>query len=278
MTNIMFPAFNINLSISRIAFTIGGIHIYWYAIFIAIAILIAIIALKKDCKKYNINYNDILELMIIVIPVAIICARLYYVIFNIQYYLDNPSEIINIRNGGLAIYGGIIGGAITTIIFCKIKKIKILDMFDMIVPYLSLGQAIGRWGNFINGEAHGATTNSIFRMGIIENGIYMEVHPTFLYESICTLIIFFILMYLRNHRKYAGQLTIVYLLLYSAIRTIIEGLRTDSLMVGNIRISQLISIIIFITVIIILVYKYKKKKEIKLLDEKIISLRTITNK
>lgn len=146
MTNITFPAFNINLSISRIAFTIGGIHIYWYAIFIAIAILIAIIALKKDCKKYNINYNDILELMIIVIPVAIICARLYYVIFNIQYYLNNPSEIINIRNGGLAIYGGIIGGAITTIIFCKIKKIKILDMFDMIVPYLSLGQAIGRWG------------------------------------------------------------------------------------------------------------------------------------
>ena len=141
-------------------------------------------------------------------------------------------------------------------------------MFDMIVPYLSLGQAIGRWGNFINGEAHGATTNSIFRMGIIENGIYMEVHPTFLYESICTLIIFFILMYLRNHRKYAGQLTIVYLLLYSVIRTIIEGLRTDSLMVGNIRISQLISIIIFITAIIILVYKYKKKKEIKLLDEK----------
>lgn len=268
MTNITFPAFNINLSISRIAFTIGGIHIYWYAIFIAIAILIAIIALKKDCKKYNINYNDILELMIIVIPVAIICARLYYVIFNIPYYLDNPSEIINIRNGGLAIYGGIIGGAITTIIFCKIKKIKILDMFDMIVPYLSLGQAIGRWGNFINGEAHGATTNSIFRMGIIENGIYMEVHPTFLYESICTLIIFFILMYLRNHRKYAGQLTIVYLLLYSVIRTIIEGLRTDSLMVGNIRISQLISIIIFITAIIILVYKYKKKKEIKLLDEK----------
>ena len=268
MTNITFPAFNINLSISRTAFTIGGIHIYWYAIFIAMAILIAILALKKDCKKYNIKYNDILELMILILPIAIICARLYYVIFNMQYYLNNPSEIINIRNGGLAIYGGIIGGAITTIIFCKIKKIKILDMFDMIVPYVSLGQAIGRWGNFINGEAHGTTTNSIFRMGIIEDGIYMEVHPTFLYESICTLIIFFILMYLRNHRKYAGQLTIVYLLLYSAIRTIIEGLRTDSLMVGNIRISQLISIIIFIVVIFILIYNYKKRKKIKLLEEK----------
>lgn len=264
MTNITFPAFNINLSISRTAFTIGGIHIYWYAIFIVVAILIAILALKKDCIKYN----DILELMILILPIAIICARLYYVIFNMQYYLNNPNEIINIRNGGLAIYGGIIGGAITTIIFCKIKKIQILDMFDMIVPYLSLGQAIGRWGNFINGEAHGTTTSSIFRMGIIENGIYMEVHPTFLYESICTLIIFFILMYVRNHRKYKGQLTIIYLLLYSLIRIIIEGLRTDSLMIGNIRISQLISIIIFIVVIIILIYNYKKRKKIKLLEEK----------
>ena len=268
MTNITFPAFNINLSISRTAFTIGSIHIYWYAIFIVGAILIAILALKKDCKKYNIKYNDILELMILILPIAIICARLYYVIFNMQYYLNNPSEIIKIRNGGLAIYGGIIGGTITTIIFCKIRKIKILDMFDMIVPYLSLGQAIGRWGNFINGEAHGTITNNIFRMGIIENGIYMEVHPTFLYESISTLIIFFILMYLRNHRKYTGQLTIVYLLLYSAIRTIIEGLRTDSLMLGNIRISQLISIIIFIAVLVILIYKNKERKEIKKLEEK----------
>lgn len=135
-------------------------------------------------------------------------------------------------------------------------------MFDMIVPYLSLGQAIGRWGNFINGEAHGTTTSSIFRMGIIENGIYMEVHPTFLYESICTLIIFFILMYVRNHRKYKGQLTIIYLLLYSLIRIIIEGLRTDSLMIGNIRISQLISIIIFIVVIIILIYNYKRERKL----------------
>lgn len=267
MTKITFPAFNINLTISRIAFSIGGIDIYWYAIFIAIAFLIAILAVKKDCKKYNINYNDILELMIIAIPIAIICARLYYVIFNMEYYFYNPREIINIRNGGLAIYGGIIGAVITIIIFCKIKKLKVLDMFDILVPYLALGQAIGRWGNFINGEAHGISTNSIFRMGIIENGIYMEVHPTFLYESIGTLIIFFILLYLKNHRKYKGQLTLVYLLLYSAIRTVVEGLRTDSLMIGNIRISQLISIIIFVIVIILFIYINKKKKEIKLIEE-----------
>lgn len=266
MTNITFPAFNINLTISKIAFTIGSIHIYWYAILIAVAILIAIFGLKKDCKKYNISYNDILELMILVIPIAIICARLYYVIFNMQYYLNNPSEIVNLKNGGLAIYGGIIGGFLTTIIFCKIKKIKILNMLDLLVPYLALGQAIGRWGNFINGEAHGTNTNIFFRMGIIENGIYMEVHPTFLYESICTLVIFFILNYLKKHRKYEGQLTLIYLLLYSGVRTIIEGLRTDSLMIGNIRISQLFSIIIFIVVITI--FLKRKNNKVKLIQEK----------
>ncbi len=261
MTTITFPAFNINLTISRIAFSIGNIHIYWYGIFIGLAFIIAIFALKKDSKKYDINYEDILELIIILIPVAIICTRLYYVIFNLQYYLSNPSQIFNIKNGGLAVYGGIIGAAITIIIFCKIKKLKLLDMFDMLVPYLALGQAIGRWGNFVNGEAHGVQTNNIFRMGIVENGIYMEVHPTFLYESISTLILFFILTYLKNHRKYEGQLTIVYLLVYSAIRAVIEGLRTDSLMIGNIRVSQLLSIIIFSTMLIVLIYINQRKKK-----------------
>lgn len=267
MTNITFPAFNINLKISRIAISIWGIDIYWYAIFIAIGFAIAILGLKKDAKRYDINYNNVLELMIIVIPVSIICARLYYIIFNIEYYFNNPQEIINIKNGGLAIYGGIIGGAITTLIFCKIKKIKLLNMFDMLVPYLALGQAIGRWGNFINGEAHGTATTSIFRMGIVENGIYTEVHPTFLYESIATILIFGILIYLKRRRKYEGQLTVVYLLLYSIIRAIIEGLRTDSLMFGNIRVSQLISIIILIAVVIFLIYK-NKKKSIILIEEK----------
>lgn len=265
MTTITFPAFNINLKIPRIAISIGKVDIYWYAMLIAIAFVIAIWGLKKDSKKYNINYNNVLELMIIVIPISIICARLYYVIFNMEYYLNNPQEIINIKNGGLAIYGGIIGGAITTLIFCKLKNIKLLNMFDMLVPYLALGQAIGRWGNFINGEAHGTATTSMFRMGIVENGIYTEVHPTFLYESIADILIFGVLIYLKKHRKYEGQLTVVYLLLYSIVRAVIEGLRTDSLMLGNIRISQLISLIIFIGVVFILIYK---KKKVKLLEEK----------
>ena len=176
--------------------------------------------------------------------------------------------MINIKNGGLAIYGGILGAVVTIAIFCKIKKIKILDMLDMLVPYLALGQAIGRWGNFVNGEAHGRVTNSIFRMGIVENGIYMEVHPTFLYESICTLIIFFILKYLKNNRRYPGQLTYIYLLMYSFVRAIIEGLRTDSLMLENVRISQLISIIIFVITLIILIYKKKKMDKTKLISQR----------
>ena len=124
MTTITFPAFNINLTISKIAFSIGNINIYWYGIFIGLAFLIAIFALKKDVKKYNIKYDNVLELIIIVIPVAIISARLYYVIFNLQYYSSNPSQIFNIKNGGLAIYGGIIGATITIIIFCNIVIVK----------------------------------------------------------------------------------------------------------------------------------------------------------
>ena len=267
MTSITFPLFNIKFEISRVALSIGNINIYWYAIFIAIAFIIAIFGLKKDSKKYKIDYNDILELMTITLPISIISARLYYIIFNYDYS-NNLIEMINIKNGGLAIYGGILGAVVTITIFCKLKKIKILDMLDMLVPYLALGQAIGRWGNFVNGEAHGRVTNSIFRMGIVENGIYMEVHPTFLYESICTLIIFFILRYLKNNRRYPGQLTYIYLLMYSFARAIIEGLRTDSLMLGTIRVSQLISIIICIITLIILIYKKKKMDKTKLISQK----------
>lgn len=263
MNYITFPEFNLSFKISRIAFSVGNIEIYWYAILISIAFIIAIFALKNDSKKYRIEYDIILKLLIIMIPVSIIFARLYYVIFNLEYYMNKPLEIINIRNGGLAIYGGIIGAIIVIILFCKNKKIKVMDLLDLFVPYLALGQSIGRWGNFINGEAHGSITNSIFRMGIVENGIYMEVHPTFLYESICTLTLFFILTYLKNNRKYSGQLTITYLFFYSIIRAIIEGLRTDSLMMGNIRISQLLSILLLIGIIGYKLYfliKNKRKK------------------
>ena len=134
-------------------------------------------------------------------------------------------------------------------------------MCDYIVPFLPLGQAIGRWGNFFNGEAHGIETNSIFRMGIMENGTYIQVHPTFLYESICTFLIFIFLFVKRNKRNYQGELTYTYFFLYGIVRAFIEGLRTDSLMLGNIRISQMLSIILSIICGSILIYKRLKNKD-----------------
>ena len=260
MNIITFPEFNIYLKISNIAFQIGNIKIYWYAIFIDLSFIIGILGIKKECKKNKIDYENILELIIIIIPISIIFARLYYVIFNLDYYLEDPLEIINIKNGGLAIYGGILGAVIAILIYATKNKMHVLNIFDICVPYLALGQAIGRWGNFFNKEAYGIETNNIFRMGIVENGIYMEVHPTFLYESICDFILFLILIIFRKHKKYDGQLTLIYLLGYSSVRFIIEGLRTDSLMLGNIRISQLISVIIFIVSLIILLYKKYRDK------------------
>ncbi len=260
INEIIFPALNLKLHISRIAFSLFGVNIYWYAILITFAMALSIFLMNKDDKKYNINFDDILLLIILTIPIAFIGARMYYVIFNINYYFSNPTKILNIRDGGLAIYGGIIAGTITIIMYCKIKKINILDVLDYVVPYVAMGQAIGRWGNFINVEAYGTETSNFIRMGIIENNIYKEVHPTFLYESIVTFFLFIFLFNIRNKRKYSGQLTYIYLATYSIARFFIEGLRTDSLMLGNIRVSQLVSLIIFIfSILMILINKYLKK-------------------
>ncbi len=261
MNLVKFPGLNIEFNISRVAFKIFGIEIYWYAIIIVCAMVLAIIMFKKRDGLYEIKFNDIIDLSIVAIPIAIICARIYYIIFNLEYYMLNPKEILNIRNGGLAIYGAVIGGIITCFIFCKKKKIKLLDLIDYVAPGLVLGQAIGRWGNFINVEAYGTATNSFLRMGIMENGKYVEVHPTFLYESIFCFIIFVILLFIKNKRKFSGQIACTYFILYSFERFFIESLRVDSLMVGNIRISQIVSVIIFIMcsfIYIINIYKYKK--------------------
>lgn len=266
MNIITFPGLNLEFNISKVAFNIFGIGIYWYAILIVISVILALIIFKKRDGLYGIKFNDLLDLSLYLIPIAIISARLYYIIFNFEYYLQNPKDILNIRNGGLAIYGAIIGGIITCFIFCKKRKINILDLLDYIVPCLVLGQAIGRWGNFINIEAYGTVTSSLLRMGIIENGKYIEVHPTFLYESIACLLIFIILEIMKNKRNFNGQIACTYLILYSLERFFIEGLRTDSLMLGNIRVSQMLSVIILVVCLnlyIMKMYKIKKKNMIK---------------
>lgn len=247
--------------IPRLAFEIFGIPIYWYAVLIVSSMIMAIIWCKMHNGRFGIKFDDLIDLAIIMLPIAIIGARLYYVLFKLDYYISEPLEILQIKNGGLAIYGGIIGGLLVIAIYSKVKKINTLDITDFIAPVIALCQSIGRWGNYINIEAYGYETNFPIKMEIIENGITKYVHPTFLYESICTLAIFIILSILSKKRKFSGEITYLYIILYAVIRFFIEGLRTDSLMLFNCRISQILSLVLFIVFSCILIYKKNKYKD-----------------
>jgi len=254
--------------IPRIAFELFGVPIYWYAILIVGSMILGLIWCKLHDGRFGIKFEQLLDLAIIVLPTAIICARLYYVLFSLDYFLSNPSEIIRIKDGGLAIYGGIIGGIIVIAIFSKIKKLKLLDITDYIAPIVAFCQSIGRWGNYINIEAYGYETNWPIKMEVIEAGITKYVHPTFLYESICTLAIFIVLSILSRKRKFSGEITFMYIICYSFIRFFIEGLRTDSLMLFNCRISQILSLALFIVFSIIMINKKNKYKQMSKKVEK----------
>lgn len=249
--------------IPRVALSIGNIDIYWYAIIISFAIIVGFIWAKVNDGKYNVKYDEVFDLSLFMIPIAIISARAYYVIFNLDYYLKSPIEIFNLRNGGIAIYGALIGAVITIIIFCKIKKINMIDLMDYLAPIIPLSQAIGRWGNYINIEAYGRETTSFIKMQIIENGITKYVHPTFLYESIGNFILFFVLWKISKKRSFKGQIVCLYFIGYSFIRFFVEGLRTDSLMLGTIRISQLLSLILFLALLIVYTIISIRKRKVK---------------
>lgn len=224
----------------RVAFTIFGIDVMWYGVLIATGMLIGIALAIREAKRVGISEDDVLNIAIIAIPVAIICARLYYVIFSWDYYSQNPGEIFNIRGGGLAIHGGLIGGILTGFIYAKVKKLDFFKTADAVMVGMPLAQAIGRWGNFINGEAHGGPTS--LPWGIMVDGV--KVHPTFLYESIWDFGIFlFIMFYMRKKKIYEGEVIVSYITLYSIGRFFIEGLRTDSLMFGPIRMAQFVSLV-----------------------------------
>lgn len=224
----------------RVAFTIFGIDVMWYGVLIATGMLIGIALAIREAKRVGISEDDVLNIAIIAIPVAIICARLYYVIFSWDYYSQNPGEIFNIRGGGLAIHGGLIGGILTGFIYAKVKKLDFFKTADAVMVGMPLAQAIGRWGNFINGEAHGGPT--LLPWGIMVDGV--KVHPTFLYESIWDFGIFlFIMFYMRKKKTYEGEVIVSYITLYSIGRFFIEGLRTDSLMFGPIRMAQFVSLV-----------------------------------
>lgn len=248
--------------IDPIAISVGPITIYWYGIIIAAAMFVAIYLTTREGNKRGLAEDTIIDTSLWAIPIGFIGARLYYVLFELDYYLQYPTEIIAIWNGGIAIYGGLIAGGLTVYIYTKKKEIPLALLLDVLAPSVLLAQSIGRWGNFMNQEAHGGPVSRQFLENlylpnvIIEqmniNGTYYQ--PTFLYESLWSLLGFCVLIILRNRKKLLrqGEVALSYVLWYSTGRFFIEGMRTDSLWIGDlIRVSQALSLVLVIGVIII---------------------------
>lgn len=273
MNLVEFPGLGgIKFEINRVAFDVFGIPIYWYGIIIAAAFLLAVLLGMRNSKLAGIEPDSVLDLVLFAAPVAVICARLFYVIFSWELFKDNPAEIINTRKGGLAIYGGVLGALIVAYFFAKRKKIGVLTLLDFGVPYLVMAQGIGRWGNFVNQEAFGAATTLPWRMNSETVNAYLNgfmnnvdltkwgVHPTFLYESLWDFAVFAFLIWFRKRKKVDGEVFFLYMMLYGAGRFFIEGLRTDSLMLGSFRISQLLAAMFVITFAALFIYRRKNTR------------------
>ena len=281
---IVFPHLGISIPEFSNSFSVFGIRIAYYGLLIAIGVFLAFLLSLRRAKKTGQNTGNYYDLAIIGVLSAIVGARLYYVLFTLDYYLEHPLEIFQIRQGGLAVYGGIIAGFLAGYITCRIKKISILQVLDTVAPGIALGQAIGRWGNFFNREAFGDYTDSLFAMqirtadvqGVITDSIrehmvtvhgepFIQVHPTFLYESLWCLLLFILILVYRKYQQYDGEVLLWYLGGYGLERMLVEGLRTDSLMIGSsgIAVSQLLSAVLFAVSLIILILqriRLQKKK------------------
>ena len=279
---VQFPGLGIKFNVDPVAFSIGNFEIYWYGILIALALVLCIILALKQAKKNNFPDTLIYDTMLVTIPCAIIGARAYYVIFNWSTYAGNIQSIFDTRAGGLAVYGGIIACLLGLLIMCKIRKIPFTSLADYCVVYLPLGQAIGRWGNFFNQEAFGTTTTMPWGMWSESTRAYLTrfcpelvalspVHPTFLYESIADLIIFFVLLNVRKKSTHAFETTSAYFVLYGAARFFIEGLRTDSLYIAGteIRVSQALSLFLVFFGLFAIAYAHLKNFERKPFPEKL---------
>lgn len=245
-----------------VAFTIFGLSIRWYGILLSMGILVGILIAYNEAKRLGRDPEYILDLALWCVPAAVIGARAYYVILEWDYYNGDIMRMINIREGGLAIHGALIAAVLTGYIFTKVKKISFWQTADIVAPSIIIGQAIGRWGNFMNGEAHGGPTN--LPWGIMVDGI--KVHPTFLYESLWDLGVFIILMIFRKKKKVDGEVFLLYGILYSIGRFWIEGLRTDSLYFMGMRAAQLVSIsviVVFGIIMFILRRRVKNREQIQ---------------
>lgn len=249
-----------------VAFTIGGFDIRWYGILIAIGIILGIVIAQYNCKWREVDYDNLLNIVLLSLPIGIIGARLYYVVFEFDNYKNNIISAFNIRNGGLAIHGGLIFAIGTALIYTKIKKLNFIKFADVAAPSIILAQALGRWGNFFNQEAHGDAVSYEFikhfpmfiQKGMNINGMYYN--PTFLYESIWNIMVFVLLMIILRKCKRNGMVFFTYIGLYSVGRFIIEGMRTDSLMFGNIRMAQFVSLMGVIAWIIFLGVNYYRSR------------------
>ncbi|MBG9982673.1 prolipoprotein diacylglyceryl transferase [Aerococcaceae bacterium DSM 111020] len=261
----MFYVRQILGALNPIAFELGPFSIRWYAIIIVIAIILGDFLIRREGQRKGYDEDTLFDLIFPALLFGGIGARLYYVLFRLDYYLANPSEIIAIWHGGMAIYGFVIGAGLTLIYLCRKKNINVVENFDIIAPTLLLGQAIGRWANFMNQEAHGGPVSRLFLEKLHLPGWLIEqmniqgtyYHPTFLYESIWSFVGFFLLIYIRRKKQFAleGEIIAGYAIWYGLGRVWIEGMRTDSLYLGPLRISQWVSALFIIVGLVFIVYR-----------------------
>ncbi|GFH41215.1 prolipoprotein diacylglyceryl transferase [Pseudolactococcus insecticola] len=253
-------------AINPVALKLGPFEIHWYALCIVSGVVLAVFLAMKEAPRKKIKPDDVLDFILMAFPIAIIGARLYYVLFEFGYYSKHPSEIFAVWNGGLAIYGGLIAGTIVLVVFSYYKMIAPLDFLDIAVPGVLIAQAMGRWGNFVNQEAYGHAVKSLnYLPDFIKNQMLISGKyrtPTFLYESTWNVIGFVIVLALRHRLKWlkSGDLFAFYLVWYGLGRFVIEQMRTDSLMLGPLRVSQILSLILVIVGVIIWCYHHRPSK------------------
>jgi phosphatidylglycerol:prolipoprotein diacylglycerol transferase len=271
-TAINFPGPGWSFDPSGTAFTLFGFHFYWYGIIIAIGFLLAAVYAIKRAPIFGLKGDHIIDAMFIAVPLALIGSRLYYVVFNFELFYGNPGRIFSLRSGGLAIYGGVIGAVVGAWLYGRFKRVRLSVLLDAAAPALFIGQAIGRWGNFVNREAYGTPTDAFWRMEIysIELGRRVLAHPTFLYESLWCALGFVLLHFYAKRRKFRGEIFLMYTAWYGLGRAYIEGLRTDSLFFLNtaLRVSQALALVSLVLAAIAIFYLrvFKEREEDELED------------
>ena len=256
-TNISFPGLGIDIDPVR-EFAVGPLSVHMYGLVIAFGLVLAVVYAMRRSSQFGLTEDHVLDGVLWVTPFAIVCARAYYCAFSWELYADNPISVLYIWNGGIAIYGGVLGAVAGVLVYCRIRKISLGAALDLVLLGFLIGQSIGRWGNFFNREAFGAETESFLRMGLYSplTGTTTYHHPTFLYESAWNALGFVVLHFLSKKRQYDGQIALGYVVWYGLGRTFIEGLRTDSLYVPGtgIRVSQLLAALSCLAAAAVLAY------------------------